>query len=176
MCLISSGASSPLQQRRQPGGPQCNPPQLAAKSARRRLDPPDPGDEGKSPVNARNADVYDTVTLIVERPQPGCERHRQAFQSMAVKWRLSPFKSMPNSASDSAPQQMSVRRMMGRSRPGGIMIKSMAGRACITDGPWCDLRIRAVSDTHRRERLTGRLEVVNATRNFLETWRTSFCW
>jgi hypothetical protein len=83
---------------------------------------------------------------------------------------------MPNSASDSAPQQMSVRRMIGRSRPRGVMIKSMAGRACIADGAWCDLRIRAVPDTHCRERLTGKLEVVNATHNFLETWRTPICW
>ena len=83
---------------------------------------------------------------------------------------------MPNSASDSAPQQMSVRRMMGRSRPGGVMIKSMAGRAWITDGAWCDLRIRAVPDTHCRKRLTRKLEVVNATRSFLETWRAPICW
>ena len=71
---------------------------------------------------------------------------------------------------------MSVRRTMGRSRPGGVMIKSMAGRACITDGAWCDLRIRAVPDTHRRERLTGKLEVVNGTRKFLETWHAPICW
>jgi hypothetical protein len=64
---------------------------------------------------------------------------------------------------------MSVRRMMGRSRPRGVMIKSMAGRACITDGAWCDLRIRAVPDTHCRERLTRKLEVANAARSFLET-------